>query len=399
VGWLWFIGMLVPVIGLVQITFYSHADRYTYLPQIGLWVAGTWTVAELAGHWWNRRRLLGALAALILLSLFVGAQRQVPYWRDNFSLWSRVLECNPADPAAYNELGLALVGQGKVDEAIAQYREALRVDPSYAKADFNLGLAMERQGRMNEASAAYREALQVKPNYGEAHNNLGFVLYRQGRLDEAIAEYREALRLDPASAGTYNNLGNALLQQRQPDEAVADFRQALEIDPQSAEAHGNLANALLSQRQVDEAIAEYREALRIKPAYSNAHYNLANALLHIGRGDEAIAQLQAAVELQPDNAAYANALAFLLATAPQPSLRNGAKALELATKASQSTGGKDPMILRTLAAAFAESGQFPKAIETARQALQLVQANPALANEFQREIKLYEAGRRFESAH
>ena len=400
VGWLWFVGMLVPVIGLVQIGYFAHADRYTYLPQIGLWMAGTWMVADLAGKWRYRHLMLGVMAAVILCALSDAAWRQVSYWRDGIALWTRALECNPGDPVAHDELGLTLFEQGNLGEAMAHYQEALRLDPDSAKAAYNLGLALEKEGRMTEAIAEYRAAVRAAPNYGEAHNNLGFALFRQGQIEEAIAEYREALQIDPTDAGVYNNLGNALLEQRQTEAALESFRNALQFDPNYAEAHNNLANALVRQGRLEEAAAQYGEALRVKPTYANAHYNLGSVLIREGQGGEAIKQFEEALALQPDNPTYQNVVALLLATAPQTSLRDGSRALALATKASQATGGNNPMILRTLAAAYAEAGQFPDAVTTARKALQLseAQSNTALAEELRREIQLYEAGRRFENA-
>jgi len=184
-------------------------------------------------------------------------------------------------------------------------------------------------------------------------------------------------------------------------EAIPAYREALQINPNRADIHDHLGFALFRLGGLEEAIAEFREALRIDPTYPGTHYHLASALLRRGLGEEAIKQLQEAVELEPDNVTYENILALLLATAPQSSLRNGPRALELASKASQATGGRDPMILRTLAAAYAETGKFPDAAETARHALQLAQAqsNKTLAGQLQREIGLYEAGRRFENSH
>ena len=196
----------------------------------------------------------------------------------------------------------------------------------------------------------------------QAHNNLGIVLRRRKRSEEAIAQYHEALRINPAYA----------------------------------EAHYNLGNALIDQGNKQEAIAQYRQALQSNPGYAEAHLNLGNALFEEAEVGEAIAHAQKALELQPANVAIQNSLAWMLATAPQASLRNGAKALQLATRANQSTGGKNPLILRTLAAAYAQAGDFPHAIQTAHAALELVQSDSFLGGTLLRGIKLYEAGRPFE---
>jgi superkiller protein 3 len=223
-------------------------------------------------------------------------------------------------------------------------------------------------------------------------------LAQEGKLDEAIEHYREALRIDPIFAGAYNNLGAALLNQGHVEDAIANFRLSLQFDPGHAETHNNLGNALTRLGQLDGAITEYRQAVMINRGYGNAYYNLANALFLNRRSGEAIEQLQKALDLQPGNAIYQNDLALMLTTAPEKSLRNGPKAVDLATQANRSTGGSNPIILRTLAAAYAEAGDFPRAVETAGTTVSLLQkmSNKSAVAEMQRELKLYRAGRRLE---
>jgi tetratricopeptide (TPR) repeat protein len=331
VGWLWYLGMLVPVIGILEVGHQAYADRYTYLPQIGLCLAGTWMAAEWAGERRRRRAMLGSIASAILCALLAVAYHQTTYWRDNETLWTHTLECTRANWAAENNLGMALVQQGRPEEAIAEFHRAIQINSSDA----------------------------------EAHNNLGGVLLQQRRPEDAIAEYREALRINPGYADAHFNLGTTLLQQGRPVEAEAEFRAALRINPDDAEADKNLGNALLQQ----------------------------------GRAAEALDQAQKALDLQPADAGAQNNLAWMLATAPQPSLRDGAKAVRLAVQASQSSGGNNPVILRTLAAAYAEAGQFPDAVQAARKALDLARAesDAELAGTLLREVKLYEAGRPYEA--
>jgi tetratricopeptide (TPR) repeat protein len=400
VGWLWFVGMLVPVIGLVQVADFAHADRYTYLPQIGLWIGVVWLVGDFVGKSRSRQLFVGGAGVILLAALATAAWRQTSSWRDEFTLWTRALEIEPNDPTAQLSLGVALADMGKTDEAIAQYRKALQIKPDFAKAAYNLGLAFEKQGRLDEAIAEYREAIRIAGNHAQIHTSLGYALYRLGRRDEATAEYRRALEIDPKSAEAYYNLGNVLFQERKMDEAISNFREVVRLQPGAAEARGNLGNALAAQGKIDEAIAEYLEALRLKPSHANAHYNLANALLRKGRGEEAIAELREAVKLEAGNPTYENALAFLFATAPRPDLRDGPQALTLAKKANETSGGGDPVFLRTLAAAYAEVGDFANATATARKAIELSDAHSsgsALARQLRRELQLYEAGQRFRS--
>jgi tetratricopeptide (TPR) repeat protein len=434
-GWLWNLGMLLPVIGFFQISRHARADHYNYLPQIGLYIGLTWVAADWAGRRWDRRMILGGAALVILCTLPVAAWDQTTYWRDSESLWTHALECTQDNSTARNNLGLVSLDQGRTAEAIAQFHEALEINPADEEAHYDLGIALCRQGHMEQGLAQYREALRINPADGEVYSNIGLALLQEGRIQDAIAEFHEALRINPALAKTYYNLGNALFQQGHTEEAIAQYRAALKIDPALAQAHANLGVALFQQRRTQEAIAQYREALKIDPSYADAHsnlgnalsqqgrtqeaiaeyreavrinpglaearYNLGNALLQEGQFGEAIAQTEKVLELQPADPSINNTLAWMLAAAPQTSLRDGHRAVQLATQASQSTGANNPDILRTLAAAYAQAGQFSSAVQTAQKALQLAQSqsNTALSNTLPREIKLYEAGRPFEDIH
>jgi tetratricopeptide (TPR) repeat protein len=213
-------------------------------------------------------------------------------------------------------------------------------------------------------------------------------------VDEAIAHYQKALQINPDYAEAHYNLGDALIRRGSANEAIAHFQKALEIDPDYAGAHINLGNALLQKGRVDEAITHYQKALQINPYFAVAHINLGNALIRKGRVDEAITHYQTALEITPDFAEAQKNLAWVLATCPQASLRNGNKAVELAQRANQLTGDGNPIVLGTLAAAYAEAGRFPEAVATAQRALQLAetQSNTALADGLRSQLKLYQAG-------
>jgi tetratricopeptide (TPR) repeat protein len=398
IGWLWYIGMLVPVSGLMQTGDQAYADRYTYLPQIGLCIAVTWMAADWAGLQGRRRAILGGLAAVILGALLAAARVQAAYWRNSEILWRHTIALTPDSFLAHYNLGCALYDQGRVDEAIAECRESLRLNPNYADAHYNLGNALEHQGREAEAIAEYREALQLNPNYADACYNLGNALYAQGRVAEAISLYRDAVRIDPDYADAHDNLGAALDQQGRVDEAIAEFREAVRSKSDSADALNNLGNALDQQGREAEAIAAYRDAVRIDPTFVVAQVNLGETLFEQGLSREAISSLQKALGLQPASPDIEERLAWMLAAAPQPFLRDGPRAVELAMKACQASGGRDPDCLRTLAAAYAQAGDFSNAVKIAQDALQLAAAQPdrALANELPREIKLYQSGRPFE---
>jgi tetratricopeptide (TPR) repeat protein len=325
-GWLWYLGMLVPAIGLIQSGWRAQADRYTYLPQIGLYLLLTWAAADLCAGWRHRRVVLGGGSTIILMALIFCARAQTSYWRNSESLWTHTLACTSDNWMGHNNLGRALLQKGSVDEAIVHDQKALQIKPDFAEAHINLGNALLKKGSVDEAIAHDQRALQIKPDYAEAQNNLG--------------------------------------------------------------------NALLQKGRVDEAISHYQMALQIKPDYVEAHINLGNALLQKGNVDEAISHFQKALKITPDDAEAQNTLAWVLATCPQASLRNGNKAVELAQRANQLTGDGNPAVLGTLATAYAEAGRFPEAVETAQRALQLAetQSNTALADAIRSQMKLYQAG-------
>jgi tetratricopeptide (TPR) repeat protein len=496
VGWLWYLGMLVPAIGLVQISFYAHADRYTYLPGIGMAIAGTWAVADWSVGWKHRRVILAGLMMAVMGTLTVCGHIQTSYWRNSQSLWTHVLACAPSNCVAHNclgidffekgnkekaiveyrkaletnpdnaeslvNLGIALFDTGKKKEAIVQYRKALETNPDSAGARASLAVALFADGEKEEAIVQYRKALEIKPDYAEARSNLGLALFDKGEKEEAIAQYRKAVQIDPLNLKAEYNLGNALATEGHLEEAIAHFRKTVEIKPDYAYAHYGLGSALCAKEAWEEAIAQYRAALEIKPDFAEARHGLGKALLRKGDFDGAMACFQKATTLSPDTLerwrdlggdllqkgdleeaiacyrqairidprsgdAYANLglaffqkgeskeaidswqqalatkpdlpdvqnnLAWLLATAPDASLRNGAKAVALAEQAKQLTGGLNPMVLHTLAAAYAETGRYGDATATARRALELAvaQKNDDLTAKLPKEMKLYEAG-------
>jgi tetratricopeptide (TPR) repeat protein len=360
VGWLWYLGMLVPMIGMVHVGSVARADRFTYLAQIGVYILLTWTAIELTASWRSRRWVLGGGALVVLAVLIACARDQTAYWRDSESLWTHTLACTSGNSVAHYNLGGIFLQQGRMDEAIAQYQKTLEIKPDDDEAYNNLGNVFLQQGRMDEAISCYQKALEINPSHAKALNNLGDAFRQQGRMDEAIAQFQKALAINPGYAEVHNNLGSAFRQQGRMDEAIAQFQKALAINPDYAEAHYNLGNAFLQQGHMDKATAHFQQALTIKPGYVEAQNNMA----------------------------------WVLATCPQASLRNGIKAVGLAERANQLTGNGNPVILHTLAAAYAEAGRFSEAIETVQRALHLAeeQSNTALAGPLQSQLKLYQAG-------
>ncbi len=399
VGWLWYLGMLVPTIGLVQVGVQAMADRYTYLTQIGLSIALGWEAARVCRHWPSCRRVVAVTSVLAIMSLGSCAWQQVSYWKDSEALWPRTLACTSRNVLALNCYGLALADRGKLDKAITQYRAALDIEPGFVEAHINLAHALAGRGRVNEAIAQYRKALEVRPDSPEAHDNLGSELARRGKLDEAIVQFQKALEIRPDYAEAHNNLGNALLYSGDVDGAIAQYRKALATDGDFALAHNNLGSALASRGKYDEAIAHFQAALEIKPdlAGVDVRRNIELALSKRAEPLTALAQRRELLRSRPKDVTLLNDTAWLLATAPNATARNGPEAVQLAQLASKISNGKRPEILRTLAAAYAETGQFSEALEAARKALDLArqQNKLGLAKSIQAEIRLYEAGTSF----
>jgi protein O-mannosyl-transferase len=292
-GWLWYLGMLVPVIGLVQVGWQGHADRYTYLPQIGLYIAVTWAVTDLTRSWRFQRMAMGVAALIVVGALSWRCWLQTSYWRDSETLFTH--------------------------------------------------------------------ALAVTSNNDVALNNLGIIFLEKGQLDDAISKLQAAIDLRPENGPAHDNLAKAFLKKGQVAEAMVHYRKLVEIDPENVETRNTVGTALIQQGHVKEAIDQWQDVLAIQPENGNAASNLA----------------------------------WVFATCPEDSIRDGARAVELGEKALRISGGKIAMIYKVLAAAYAENGRFADAIQTAQRGAELAtnQGNPALAAELESSIALYQSGR------
>ncbi len=301
VGWFWFLGTLVPVIGLVQVGIQAMADRYTYVPLVGLFIMVAWGVPELLHRWKYAHRALAVASIFVLVACAAAARNQVGYWKDNVALWTHTTEVtlNLENYRAHNALGMVLREQGRTEEAMKHFSEAVRIRPGFAEAQRNLGLTLANAGRTDEAITSLTAAARLEPESARAHGDLAFALSLQGRLDEAIAEYSEALRLDPSLARVHNALGAALAGAKKSGEALAHFSEAVRLDPDYAEAHNNLGLALAGEGRIDEAFHQFSEAARLKPGYAEAHNNLGLVLADQGKFSDAIAQYSEAVRLRP----------------------------------------------------------------------------------------------------
>jgi protein O-mannosyl-transferase len=292
-GWLWYVMMLFPVIGIIQVGWQGRADRYTYLPQIGLYVLITWGVADCSRSWRRQPEVLGLAAAIVLGVLTWRSWIQTAFWRDSQTLWTHALAVTSGNDVAENNLGIVLLAKGRVDEAISRFQTAVDLRPENAPAHRNLAKAFLEKGQVADAMIHYRKLLEIEPENVEARNTLGIVLVKQGRIKEALEQWQGVLAVEPDNGNANSNL------------------------------------------------------------------------------------------------------AWVLATSPEASLRDGEKAVELAENALRLSGGNNPLVLRVLAAAYAETGRFRQAIETAQHGLELAksQGKAGLAAELEQTIFLYQTDR------
>ncbi|MFA7256568.1 MAG: tetratricopeptide repeat protein, partial [Kiritimatiellales bacterium] len=392
VGWLWYLGMLVPVIGIMQVGDQAHADRYTYLPQIGLLIMATWLAADWCAARRYRRTILSATAAAVVAALTVQACLQTAYWKNSISLWQHTLACTLENCVAYNQMGQALIQQGKFDEAAEQCRKAIKIYPDYYQLHYNLGLALGQYGKLDEALVHIKKSIELNPNFSAAYSNLGVIFDKQGKFDEALENYQKALTLDPWSAEICDNIGRILIKQNRFKESVPYLEKALKLKPDFTDAHYNLGFALDEQGKQNEAAVHYEQASDILPD---------KVLIYSERGDRfaeqknfamAVRQYEQVLRISPDFIAVKNNLAWILATCPDASLRNGTRAVNLALSIPQPSGKENIHILDTLAAAYAEAGQYEKAVITARRALDAAAGEGAAAADIRARLRLYEAG-------
>jgi tetratricopeptide (TPR) repeat protein len=314
IGWFWYIGMLIPVIGLVQVGSQAMADRYTYLPQIGLCLLVALGVIQLTPSWRHRRWVCGATAALVLLVLMGLAWRQTTYWQNSETLWTHALAHTVRNFVAHSNLGDDFAESGQVDAAIHQYQRALEIRPNSAQVNYNLGNVLVKNGQVSLAVAHYQKALEIKPDHAKAHNNLGIALEVSGQVDAAIHQYQRALEIKPDFADAHYNLGNALAGKGSNDAAIIHYRKALEIKPDNAKTHNNLGIALEGSGQAAAAVAHYQRALEIKPDFAEAHNNLGALLKDRGQLDEAGESFRAALRHKPD---HRTAVRWLTTFAPR----------------------------------------------------------------------------------
>jgi tetratricopeptide (TPR) repeat protein len=319
VGWLWFLGTLVPTIGLVHVGIQSRADRYMYIPSIGIFILVVWGLDALFDRWPRRKELLPVLGGLALVGFLDATSLQLGCWQNSITLSRHAIEVTRNNFVAYDSLGRALDELGLKDQALACYAEAVRVEPQFPQSQFNLGVALRERGQLPEAVEHFAAAAKLVPEHYETRSALGatLLLLNTDRWDEAVVEFSAALRLKPDSADAHRNLAVALARQGQTTNALPHFAAAVGLDPANADLRFDLGLALLEAQQPAAAATQFAAELKLTPDETKAHYRLAQALQQQDQLAEAVLHYQAALRLTPDFPEAAAALGQILAAHPE----------------------------------------------------------------------------------
>jgi len=362
-GWLWYVGTLVPVIGLVQAGVQAMANRYMYIPMLGLLIIIAWAVKDFVANRPRCKKIMAVLAAVVLLSAIILTRTQVRYWRNSMALFEYALKVTENNATAENNYGALLFEAGRLDEAVLHLSKAVRISQSFFEARYNLGQSLLKQGKPSEAIACFNELIKHKQD----------------------------------SAQVYYHLAMALIMQKKYDDAIEYLDKSLTLDPQFSEAHREIGTLLLARGKINEAIPHLNEALRMGINKAKIYAYLGTAYNQLGKYELAIRNWSRAAELKPDSADVLNNLAWLLATVEDSTIQDANKAIEFAQRACELTEYKEPAILDTLAVAYAAAGRFTDAVTTAEQAVSAAKARGQenMVSEIQSRIELYKTGRSY----
>ena len=362
-GWFWYVGTLVPVIGIVQVGSQAMADRYSYIPSIGLGFALAFGAQELLTLRPGLRRPIGMLAALVVVTWILLTGRQVKFWKDDETLFTHALQATTR-----NHLASAV-----------------------------LGSVAAQAGRMDEAERLFEQSILWRPDSFEAHTAYGVTLLRVGQLDKATEHLQRAIQLNPMQFEAWNGLGAVLSRRKQPEEALEKFTSALNINPHYGEARLNRAMMLQQLGRAPEALDDYLPALPLLAPTPAILLNIGNLLLAQRRSGEALGLYQQVLRLEPDQVDALNRVAWVLATHPDPNLRNGSEALSIAQKACSLTQQQHAPSLNTYAAALAENGRYPEAVENVQRAIELARASGqnGFVSIAEKLLALYQSGQPF----
>jgi tetratricopeptide (TPR) repeat protein len=392
VGWLWYLGTLVPVSGLIQVGGQAMADRYTYVPLIGIFVILAWGIPELLGRP-AQPAVLAPAACVLLVALVVLTRNQVQTWRDGWALWEHAAQVTEKNYVAHFNLGDSHMRRQEWDKAKAHFEQVVTFTPRYAAAHLNLGILLQREGHRDAATEHLLAAIRWQPDKNPTpYYHLGMMCHNQGRLVEAGKCYLEALRLAPQYAPAHRELGLTLTMLNYLPEAREHLAESVRLDPSDAEANSHLGMVFAVEGKPQQAILSFRRAVELDPDMAQARAGLALALREAGDAAAAQSEYAEILRRHPSWPSAANAAGRSLAIAPNPGWRNGRLAIQLAKQACQGFESPPPDFLDTFAAAYAEAGLFDTAVATAQQALRLATASgqESLAKQIEAKLRLYE---------
>jgi protein O-mannosyl-transferase len=337
VGWFWFFGTLVPVIGLIQWGFHSMADRFTYVPSIGLAVIFAWGLGELVNRWAIPAPIIAAAAALLLVACALRSEAQLRFWRNSEVLFTHTLKVTQGNYVAFDSLGSALSRRGAIAEALELCTQAVRLNPHYAEAQYDVGTILMQQSRLSEAIPHLQAAVKYEPKFAMAHYNLGTALLRSGKMSEAGQEFQAAIQYDPEDPEAYYSLGTIWLGQSDPGPAAACFSQALRLRPNYAAAESNFGIALARLGHPAEASAHFANAVRLTPQDPEARFNLGVSFLELNQPDKAAETFSAALRLddRSPKTHYHLALALMRLDKRKEAILHAETARDLAKAAGQ----------------------------------------------------------------
>jgi protein O-mannosyl-transferase len=371
VGWLWYLGTLVPVIGLVQVGIQAMADRYTYMTLTGLFIIIAWNAEEFVPKWRYRNIVLTFLAATALAASASISSQQLKYWKNSSTLFEHTLQVTKNNYMILSNYAGYLIDVGRLDEAIERSSESLKISPNYADAHYNLGMALMKSDRASAAIEQLGLAVKYKPDFALAQNELAITLYKQGRNEDAINHFEQVLKLEPDFVDAHLNLGIALLETGKTQQAIEQFRMVIKYKPDLPEAYFNLADAMKEQGKPEEAVSYYKQALRIEPNYVEAQLNLGITLKEMQRFDEAIESFNKVLALDPNNITAHGNLGLAMAGAGKTDEAIREFRIVLSARPD------DAEMHRNLGVLLEEKGETAEAIKSYRAALQI---DPNAAN-------------------
>lgn len=408
VGWFWYLVSLVPVIGLVQIGEQAMADRYTYIPGIGLLIVVCWLVRDLGRRRGGATAVVAVATAVVLIALALQTQAQVRYWRDDETLFRHAVGVTPDSSLAHLNLGRELVRQGRLEEAARHFRRTLEIRPDHDVAHNNLGMIALYDGRTERAIEHFERAVAINPGEVMYHANLAAALATARRFDESAEQFTEAVRLDPhgnvAVAGLASHmtsLGSIMFRRGRIGPATKLLDGAVVIDPDLLSARIGLGRASLANRRAEDALDQFKKAAELisglhreprehdRSITAQVYFSYGYALAAVGRAEAAAEQYREALRVQPGMPNAIVGLAWLLATTDDDGLRDPEQASSLAAEACRRTGNRNPKALDALAAAYAASGRFEDAVAVAQRAIVAAAGRPALAEAIQRRADGY----------